>query len=72
MFSIILICALGVVTIAYIKLIYSYDRLEAAYHEAEAVIVLNNINIELADEIIGQLTDQTKVLGRRLDMKVVK
>ena len=72
MLSIILICTLGVVLFRYIKLIYSYDRLEATYNEAEDVITIQNVNIEIADLIIGELTDQNKVLGRRLDMKVVK
>ena len=72
MLSILLICVLSVVTIAYIRLISSNTRIEAAYLEAEEVITIQNVNIEIADLIIGELTDQNKVLGRRLDMKVVK
>ena len=72
MISIILFCTLSVVTIAYIKLIYSYERLQGTYLEAEEVITTQNVNIEIADLIIGELTYQNKVLGRRLDMKVVK
>jgi len=43
-----------------------------ALNEAHMAILVQNANLEVADELIDQQMQQNKILSRRLEMRVLK
>ena len=75
MLSILFICQ-TIILIWVIKEWYLVNRdlgyAGEALNEAHMAIIVQNANLEVADELIDQQMQQNKVLSRRLDMRVVK